>query len=579
MNKLSGVLLLLFVACSSYAQVYDDFLGAGQKIGIKVTSSPQVNPDTSEYTISGTSLIPDMEGASRFLSQATLGTNFEEIEYVSSIGIDAWLDEQFAMPTSSFIERYDTIYSEILSMISNDKEHNEYTSYVFYDFVFNDPDILRQKVAFALSQILVVVGGGDLDREAGKLMHYYDILYQNAFGNYRDLLDEVTHNLTMSIYLSYLNNARGDVVNNIFPDENYAREVMQLFSVGLIKLNLDGSPILDSDGNGVPTYDIENIEELAKVFTGLTNDEDSRSPLVVNENIHAVGSKHIFDDVVIPSDQSGAEDIQQCLDAIYNHPNVGPFIGTRLIQQLVKSNPTPAYIKRVAMIFNDNGQGVRGDLKAVVKAILLDPEARNCEWIDHPENGKLIQPIERFVTLFKAFDLSTPTGVIRLSDDRSFGGSLRQSFQGAPSVFNYFTPLHAEEEIIAPLDLLSPEFEILDNITGILYLNEMEDALKKIPFDNRSTSTTGIFLTNDVTNEPVLDFTDEIALYQAEGMEALLDRLDILICRGQLSQRVKSIISNTIEENIENVNNYDEMDIMHDVLYYIFLSSDYVIQK
>ncbi len=578
MNRVLNVLLLLLLAHASFGQVYDDFIGAGQQTGVKVSSSPSVHPDSSAHSISGTTLIPDLAGASRFLSQASLGTNFEEIERVTSIGIDAWLDEQFSMQKSSFVERYDSIFALAYDELQNDIQHDDYSSFVFYDFIFNDTDYLRQKVAFALSQIFVISKSGDLERQSSRVMAFHDILYQNAFGNYRDLLGEVTYSLSMSIYLSYLDNRRADIINNTFPDENYAREVMQLFSIGLNKLNLDGTPKLDSDGHTIPTYTIDNIEELAKVFTGLRVTDDESAPLIMDESLHAIGSKNIFDDVIIPEGQSGIQDIEQALDALYNHPNVGPFIGLRLIQQLVKSNPTPAYIRRVATIFNNNGQGVRGDLKAVVKAVLLDPEARNCDWITQPENGKLIQPIERFTTLYKAFDIDSPTGRLWLDDEN--GNVLNQSFQNAPSVFNFFTPFYAEDNIIAPKNLVSPEFEILNAITSIEYLNTLEDALKKVPFNNRTRpNDNSTRMTVDSENEPFLDFTDEIALYQTEGIEVLLDRLDILLCRGQLSQRVKNIIAETIRQNIENVNNYDENDMMHDVLYYIFLSPDYMIQK
>ena len=577
MPRILCVLPFLLLSYAAFAQVYYDFIGAGQQTGVKVSSSPNINPDSSAHTISGTSLIPDMVGAARFLSQATLGTNYEQIESLSEIGIDTWLSQQFSMTPSSFVTRYDSIYAIVLEELQREDHLNEYGSFVFYDFIFNDSDYLRQKVAFALSQIFVINRSGDLSNEAAVVMSFHDILYQNAFGNYRDLLGEVTYSLSMSIYLSYLNNRRADIINNTFPDENYAREIMQLFSIGLDKLNLDGTAKLDADGNTIPTYTIENIEELSKVFTGLTFTGDPHAPVIMDESLHSIGSKNIFDDIVIPEGQAGIQDIEDALDELFKHSNVGPFIGYRLIQQLVKSNPTPAYVRRVAMIFNDNGKGVRGDLEAVVKAILLDPEARNCEWIDHPENGKLIQPLERLITLYKAFDIDSPTGRLWFDDER--GNPLSQSFQNAPSVFNFYSPFYAEDNIIAPQGLVSPEFQILNSITSIEYLNTIEDVIKKQPFANRTKSNVGVRLVPDDENIPFLDFTDEIEVYQTEGVEALLNRLDVLICRGQLSQRVKDIIADTITQNIENVNNYDETDIIHDALYYIFMSPDYMIQK
>lgn len=594
MRRLLSCILILGTI-SSYGQVYNDHFGIGHDIGVSVSSSPHQNIDTSLHSISGTALFPDLIGVSRFLSQATLGSNFEEIEHVSNIGIEAWLQEQFELPHGSFMDRYDEIYAATQTLISSDNHSNQYTSFVFYDFIFNDSDYLRQKVAFALSQIFVVSKNSLLSGENDALMTYYDFLYQGAFGNYRDMLENVTFSMAMTQYLSHFQNQREDVVGNTLPDENYAREILQLFSIGLNKLNLDGTPMEDADGNFMPTYDIENIAELAKVFTGIgglikgdgtendyffENNIDFRFPATVFDDYHSIGAKNIFDDVIIPEGQSGMDDIQQALDEIFNHPNVGPFIAKRLIQHMVKSNPTPAYVKRIAMIFNNNGQGQRGDLKAVVEAILLDPEARDCSWIEHPENGKLIQPIERFTTLFKAFDISSPSDTLWLRDNDDYGPKLKQSYLNANTVFNFFSPFYAEDEIIAPQNLLSPEFQILDGISSIEYLNEIEDALEKKPFSNRTApNSTGTYMTTNNDDEPILDFTDEIQLYNTSGLSDLIDRLDLLICRGQLSQDVKDIISNTIDQNILNVNNYDVNDVVHDILYYIFLSPNYVIQK
>jgi len=576
-------------------QVYEDYLGAGQNVGVTVSGSPFSSPDTSLYSISGTTLMPDLAGSSRFLSQATLGANYEEIENVSAIGIKAWLDNQFALPPTSYMDRYDQIYADIQTIISNPGHANQYTSFTFYDILFKDPDFLRQKVGFALSQILVVSRKGVLSGKTDALMTFHDILYQGAFGNYRDMLEEVTYSSAMGKYLSHFQNQRTDVIGATYPDENFAREIMQLFSIGLEKLNIDGTPQKDALGNIIPTYNIEDVEGMAKVFTGLgaeyqadgtLNDNfndgnlDHREGLIMFDDYHSIGTKEIFNDIVIPAGQLGDDDIQQTLDAIFNHENVGPFLGTRLIQHLVKSNPSPAYVKRVALVFNDNGQGVRGDLKAVIEAILLDPEARDCEILDDPTSGKLIQPIERFTTLFKAFDISSPSDTLWLNDNEDYGIKLLQSFQNSNTVFNFFSPFYAESDIIAPQKLKSPEFEILDAVSAIEYINEMEDALKIKPFSNRTASNVaGTAMGINVNDTPVLDFTDEIAIYQNDGLAALLDRLDILLCRGELSQEVKDIITNTMAENIQNVNNYDEYNVLHDTLYYIFLSPDYMIQK
>jgi len=582
----------------SFAQLYDDYLGAGNTIGVQVSGSNNQQNDSIAYTISGTQLKPDMIGASRFLAQAALGASYEDIEHVSDIGIDAWLDEQFELPVQSFHTRYEQIYNETQQIISNEWHSNRYLSFVFYDFVIKQPDVLRQKVAFALSQIFVLspYHSSNLDAENLSNLVYYDFLYQGAFGNYKDILTNVSFSDQMGRYLSHFMNQKADVIERTYPDENYAREIMQLFSIGLHMLDTDGSPILDANGKNVPTYDINNIAEVAKVFTGLAAAEEDNGaintnffrtwsynkevPLKMFEDFHSKGEKNILPGVTIPAGQSGAADIHQTINVLFNHPNVGPFISRRLIQNLVKSNPSPSYIKRVSTVFNNNGDGVRGDLKAVVKAILVDPEARNCEWIDHPSNGKLIQPMERFTSLFKAFDLTTPSGKTWFDDFNSIFEKTGQSFLASPSVFNFFSPFYAEDEFVSPQNLVSPEFQLLNSVTAIAYINEIENSIKIRPFKNRTMSNdSGSYLNSNPDDEPVLNLSDEMTIYINEGIDALLDRLNLLLCRGQLSDSTKAIIANTIQQNEDNLNSYEDEDAIHDALYYIMMSPDYIIQK
>ena len=589
---------LFLIINAGYAQTYDDYLGAGHTIGVKVSGSNTQLPDSTIHTVTGTMLKPDLVGASRFLSQATLGASYEDIQYVKDIGIQPWLEEQFDMPMGSFAERYDQIFAEIQQIISNDFHDNSYMSYVFYDFVMHQPDVLRQKTAFALSQILVISGyhGSSISNKNPGMMVYYDYLYQGAFGNFRELLNNIVYSMSMGQYLSHYRNQKADVVEKTYPDENFAREIMQLFSIGLHELNLDGTPKKNANGENIPTYNIDHIAEMAKIFTGLgasTNDDgsvnnnfskywsiDETAPMKMFEYYHSKGEKNILPGITIPSGQSGTADIQQTLDVLFNHPNVGPFLSIRLIQNLVKSNPSPGYVKRVATVFNNNGNGVRGDLQAVVKAILLDPEARECTWIDDPSNGKLIQPVERFTSLFKAFDLSTPSTKMWFDDYRSMFEDTGQSFFASPSVFNFFSPFYAEDKFVVPQDMKSPEFQILNSVTAIAYINEMENAIKIRPFKNRTLSnSSGDWLTHNTADEPILHFSDELTLYTTEGILPLLDRLDLILCRGQLSTTTKDIIANTIQQNENNNSNYSDEDALHDALYFIMMSPNYIIQK
>ncbi len=598
MRKQFIILLLYGIAVPGFSQIYEDYLGAGHHLGIQISSSEIQPNDSSNYTVSGTLLKPDLAGASRFLAQATLGASYEDITHVTEIGIDHWLEDQLHLPPQSFAQRYSEIYNETQQIISRDNHINGYMSYVFYDFIFKQPDALRQKVAYALSQIFVVspYHGSSLHDKNPSNMVYYDLLYQGAFGNYKDILRHITFSMTMGSYLSHFQNQKADVIEKTYPDENYAREIMQLFSIGLDMLHMDGTPIKNNEGENIPTYTIEHIAEIAKIFTGLgasqkedgtSNDDFFRhwdlnrnAPMQMFDYYHSKGEKNILPGVTIPAGQSGTEDMNQALDILFNHPNVAPFISIRLIQHLVKSNPSPAYVKRVATVFNNNGNGIRGDLKAVVKAILLDPEARDCAWIDDPSNGKLIQPLERFTTLFKAFDLTTPSGKIWYDDFRELFDETGQSFLGSPSVFNFFSPFYAEDEFIAPQNLVSPEFQILNSVTAISYINEMEDAIKIRPFQNRTKANdAGEWLTHNSIDDPFLDFSDELAIYNSNGVNALLERLNIILCRGQLSEQTQLIIANTILENESNVSGYNDEDALHDALYYVMMSPDYIVQK
>ncbi len=615
MIRLKTVLLsvCLCLPLTTYTQVYNDYFGGGHNIGVTVSSSDaQGGNDVGSNTLSGTDLIPDLIGASRFLSQASLGATYEDIEYVAQIGIESWIDEQINLAASSYLNTYKNIYNTALTDIyavygaaTDSTRKMEYLSYSFYHKTFADSDVLRQKLAFALSQIFVVSGlNSDIDDRGYGLSSYYDLLYEGAFGNFRDMLGNVSLHPVMGVYLSHFQNRKADPVAETLPDENFAREIMQLFTIGLYELNNDGSHKLDADGNSIPTYDIVDIQELAKVFTGLSGGDwdlelrpdnagdplvfwkgykhyDFTVPMAMYEDFHETESKTMIDDSVIPAGQPGMQDVNDALDVLFNHPNVGPFISIRLIQQLVKSNPSPAYINRVASVFNNNGQGVRGDMEAVIKAILLDPEARDCEWIDNIQAGKLLQPIERLTNLCIAFDVQTPSGRIWFRDYSELLGTVEQSFLMSPTVFNFFTPFYAESEYVAPNNMVSPEFQILHSTSGIHYINMIEDGIKDRPFKNRTmVNPNNENLTTNSDDEPFLDFSDEILIYDTNGLEALIDHLDLIICRGQLSADVRSIIINSINEFETSVGgNLPSQDVVQDVLYFMMMSPSYVILK
>lgn len=574
---------------TALAQTYQDHFGQGHQIGLRVSSSDAQSADTASHAVSGTMMRPGLEGSSRFLSQATLGYNWDAMAHVESIGIKAWLDEQFAMSVDTSLEEayWQTFgYADYLSFEAEPgyiaSPEWRYLSSAFYNVLMKKDDQLRHKLAFALSQILVVSPQGQafLQQRGYMLAHYYDILYKNAFGNYRDILEQITMSPTMSRYLSSYRNQKADFGLNIRPDENYAREVMQLFTIGLVELNNDGTPKKDEKGKLIPTYDNEDIQEMAKVFTGMSEGKDWHGvdieftewqdlhmllPLKVFGAYHDVSEKRMIDGTVLPPGRDGQEDIDDALDLLFNHPNTGPFISIRLIQNFVKSNPSPAYVNRVATVFADNGKGVRGDLMAVIQAILTDPEARDCAWMTHPHAGKLIQPLERFTRLMAAFEVFDDTAAFQLRDANET--NLGQRFLGSPTVFNFFSPLYGEEKFVTPLGLVSPEFQILNSVTAIEHLNSNEHRIEQRAFRNWSGG-----------DNPTLDLSFEESLMTSQGVSAVLDRFDTLLCRGQLSVQTRSIIENAITEAQTN-NNYTDLRAVQETLYYLLASPDYIILK
>ena len=618
MQTVKKALLIFLInsfSFSLFSQTYQDYLGAGNDVGITVTTSNNYNQNSGINLINGTALIPDLYGASRFLSQASLGATYEDIELVSQIGIEQWLEDQIAMPPSSYKDTYNEIYQKAYHKIGEaygydsyniERKGWEHMPSTFYEKVLKEEDVLRHKVAYALSQIFVIsIRVSTFSRRGKGLADYYDILYKGAFDNFHDILTDVSLHPVMGFYLSHFQNKKADPTTGSLPDENYAREIMQLFTIGLFEMNNDGSYKLDANGEQIPTYDIEDIQEMAKVFTGLCGDKwnldaypnntgspgfnrgsnayDFTVPMAMYESYHETGPKRMIDGSVLPSGQSGMKDVEDAIAVLFNHDNVAPFISIRLIQQLVKSNPSPEYIERIATIFNDNGQGVKGDLEAVVCAILIDPEARDCAWLNHPKSGRLRQPVERLTNLFTALNVTTPSGDIWYNDNGHIFDKLEQSFLASPSVFNFFTPFYAESEFVAANNMVSPEFQILTSTTAIRSINTVEDALKFRPFPNRTSVI--LNANNDPVigyapvDQPFFDLTDEIDLYNNNGITAIVERFNIVLCNGQLSPDTRNIIIDAINQAAQNNTNYDAEDAINDVVYYMMMSPDYMILK
>jgi uncharacterized protein (DUF1800 family) len=426
--KKSAFLLIALLYFSVQAQKV--ILGGGQSPQIKISTSDQWHPEfwkDSAYArtvFDGSGLNFDLFNASRFLYQATLGSAEDEIKRTASMGFAPWIDEQLKLKPSNMTSQYDQVIDEVIDWFylngGDSTEQPDYFwavhfNYAWWQMNLTNRDKLRQRVALALSEIFVVSGNGDLGGYGRAMANYYDVLIHNSFGNFRDLLREVTLHPAMGSYLSHLNNPKTDTIENIRPDENYAREIMQLFTIGLYELNLDGTHKKDSLGNSIPTYDQKDIQEFAKIFTGLSFSEIMPNrwidtpqfgvtlylgiptkPMRMFDAWHEPGSKYLLNGFVTPRRQDGMKDIDNAIDNLFNHTNTPPFICKQLIQRLIKSNPSPEYVERIARVFINDGTGVRGNLAAVVKAILLDEEARDCDWSLDPNNGQLREPMIRY---------------------------------------------------------------------------------------------------------------------------------------------------------------------------------------
>jgi len=374
---------------------------------------------------------------SRFLGQTTFGPRLEEINALSPADFVGWLDTQFQLPVTSMRDAFDQEQQDNPTQAPN----RDWLFEAFWRQAVTSEDQLRQRVAFALSQIFVISlrdgGVASSPRGAGD---FYSRLAQHAFGNFRTLLEEVTLHPMMGLYLAHLGNQKGDTASGRVPDENFSREVMQLFSIGLYELNPDGSLKLSEAGEPIETYKTSDVQGLARVMTGFSWNGPDKSlgrfqgwipapkrdvELMQSYPEHHSLLEKSFLDTVIPatttSDPDG--DLKIALDALFNHPNVGSFIGKQLIQRLVSSNPSAEYIQRVSSVFDDNGQGVRGDMQAVIKAIILDPEARDMSLVSKNTSGRVREPLLRFAHWMRSFNAISVSGRYKIlgTDDPATG--------------------------------------------------------------------------------------------------------------------------------------------------------------
>lgn len=574
---------------------------------------------------------PSQTDAARFLTQATFGPSITTINALMARGISGWIDDQFAAPATSSLA---TLRADVAAFpngpvpaIMGDERFAWKDNWhaAWWKIAVTAPDQLRQRVAFALSEILVVGQQDDLDFNMESKAKYYDLLVSRAFGNYRILLEEVTLNPAMGLWLSHRGNPKANPVKGTAPDENYARELQQLFTIGLVQLQPDGTLLLDAAGQPIPTYNQATISETAKVLTGwtyaghaasLTNETtftnfypsfDSKKhypaslpdtnpwlvPMNAYEAFHDTTEKRIVSlqqvsparaqPTVIPAGQTAPQDLKILLDTLFNHPNVGPFLSRQLIQRLVTSNPSPGYIYRVAQKFADNGAGVRGDLGAVVRAILTDYEARSPEALANFGYGKIKEPLLRLSAFLRAFNVAAPNG--RYMD--SYFGEGRYGPQFTPSggvfsnpvfffgqqpldsrtVFNFFSSTYSPPGAMAAAGLVAPELEITDSNYSIQVPNQLVDLM----YRNRANlkeppSGPSPFL--------VVDYS--ALLPNAKNPAALVDQLNLLLCANQMTTATRTQIITTLNSFAATAT---DLERIHTAIHFTVGSPDGALQK
>jgi uncharacterized protein (DUF1800 family) len=548
----AGAAAALLAACGD---------GGTSQALISETSSAPLSAASTSPTNTATKALPRPTAAeaSRFLGQASFTATDDQILKVQEIGYSEWLNAQFLAPREQGY--YAWLKANGYVKVANRSNFSGIDNAIWRKLIASD-DLLRQRIVLAFSEIFVVSLTGLQEKWRGPMStHYMDLLETHAFGNYRDLLEAVTLSPCMGFYLNMRGNQKADG-NGREPDENYAREILQLFSIGVTELNADGTP---SGGAAKDAYDQSTITGLAKVFTGWDYDRPKRDdspdyatkPMVLDSSKHDSGSK-TFLKTTIAAGTSGQAAMKQALDTIANHPNVGPFIGRQLIQRLVTSNPSPDYVRRVAEAFNNNGFGQRGDFKAVIKAILLDPDARRAPSLNEITRGRLRPPMQRFIQWARTFKVESTRDKWELGDLSDPAKNLGQSPLRAPSVFNFYRPGYMPPNSgLAANGLTAPEFQINNETTMVAWSNFAQSFIE---YGYRDCKP---------------DYTAELAL--ANNLPALVRRVSLLIAADSLSEATLQTIIKAVS-SIKADNKDDKLDRVYASIHLVMCTPEYLVQ-
>ncbi len=593
---------LLLSACGGNNNASDD-----------ANNTDPVKETQDKYDVlAKTHTVSNKKTAASFLTRATFGVTTDSInQLLKNTSYERWLAKQLSIPPSYHLPRVNQRATKMCANIDDDgtplKDSWEFVYprlQIWWETAVNAPDQLRQRMAFALSEIMVISDsdGLGLSDYQKAVTSYYDVLVKHSLGNYRDLLEEVTLHPAMGDFLSMSRNQKANKKENIRPDENYAREILQLFSIGVHQLNIDGSENLDSSGEPIPTYDQQTIEAFAKVFTGwnyadlkwnqYAGNADKTRPLVAVEKYHDTSSKTLLNGKKSPAGQTAKADLKFALDNIFNHPNVAPFISKLLIQRLVTSNPSPSYVRRVAQIFNNNGKGVRGDLGSVASAILLDQEALA---ENKPTNfGKLREPLLRISHLWRAFKMQpTLKEGHRWQPEKTCGqgtypyysfwtsmnefkNKVGQGPLQAKSVFNFFTSDFSPTGDINKAGLTAPEFQIMNENTTVGASNLMHTLITR--FSDNKALTPALLDEKGTKQHSQLNISTEASL--AKDTNALLEHLNLVLLNGEMSAPLKQIVSEHLNsKGIFHKDKRQGLEKAREAILLISSSPEYLNQK
>ncbi len=567
------------------------------------------------------------QDAARFLQQSQFASTPADIAAVRSTNFAAYLRRQLNKPVSTTWDWLESRGYGADATLDKTVYSSEIAEYAIWRDLMSAPDATRKRVALALSEFFVIsLNSMDIDWRGYAVAAYWDILNKHAFGNFRDLLQDVTLSPAMGYYLNTRGNKKANTTGRL-PDENYAREVMQLFTIGLYELNIDGSVVFEG-GKKLESYDSDDVSQLARVFTGYDFDRtlhpyNTNSGITFPGNTYRVWpreyarramtqsrdneSDHSPEEIQflgkkIAAGTKSATALKEALDTLFNHANVGPFFGRQMIQRLVTSNPSPAYVARVASAFNNNGAGVRGDMRAVWTAILLDDEARGAANLSNPSFGKLREPMLRFTQWARSFGVTSKAGSWKLADLSDSSYNLGQSPMRSPSVFNYFRPGYVPPGTVMAkpgAEATAPEFQLVNETTTGSYLNYMQSRIRSGIRVNNPT----VALPEYVSNTDALDFEGNysglLALINnsvsndAESQrvaQALVTQLNLLLCAGQLASTTVATMTAALKaamlqggKTITNASTtqMDKLrrDLVAAAILMVMACPDYLIQK